>query len=64
MEKKSLSVNAGKTRIMWCKVSMRILGSIHMVFAGRELVTTHLMRRVFYIGGQGVNRSCRGIAGN
>ena len=22
MEKKSLSVNAGKTRIMWCKVSM------------------------------------------
>ena len=46
MEIKGLKVYAGKTKIMWCRISKgqaeesRILESIHVVFAGRELVTT------------------------
>ena len=35
-----------------------------MVFAGRALVTTHLICGLSYIGGQGGNRRCSGIAGN
>ena len=41
--KKGVRVNAEKTKVMWCQVSkgqLRILENIHMVFAGRELVTT------------------------
>ena len=34
-----------------------------MVVAGRELVTTHPMRGLSYIGGQGGNRRCSGIPG-
>ena len=39
MEKKGLRVNARKTKIMCCR--LRILESIHVVFAGREFATTH-----------------------
>ena len=44
MEAKGLRVNAGKTKVMQCRgeqgFRVRILVSIHVVFAGRELVTT------------------------
>ena len=48
MEKNGLRVNAGKTKIMWCIawVRLRILESIHVVFAGRELAQLNLLRGV------------------
>ena len=62
MEKKGLRVNAGMTKIIWCKVSMDqavdILESIHVVFVGRELVTTQSCVECF----RWVHKRCGGMA--
>ena len=70
MGKKSLSVNAGETRIIcaWCKVSMvETEDSMeHSCDVCRKVVGDNSSHAwiVLYIDGQGVNRRCSGIAGN
>ena len=38
MEIKGLGVNARKNKVMWC-VRFKIMENIHVVFAGKELVS-------------------------